>query len=633
MLASTTRRFAKQHAEPYKRNTEVMLEAAALLNAQLSRLDPAFITCLPYDTAVYGSDAASDAALHAVDSFLIGPPPERHLGGWSFSEAMKRAFGSSRSKGQKATEPVAAEHQHLLDTATAANGRIVAQCQRPAWSASPGPEAEKGANAALTPAVIARRSAVDMRGRPAGLERERSEGGAPGRPPLHGSRTLRGSRSRSNSPLPPDGRAARARLGTASTLPISDVGNQGEDWGAENGIGGAGGVERTEGERTAVWHNGPEGFSTYVFSFACALSFAQATNRTLLLAPVQPAHADDRFKFPDLYMDELLQVPSALKTVRIKHLTPQFLPPKDAATRCGTVAWSSRRPIGFRVYGNSSEQQDGNVKRTGWQRQTFVEHPACKQQLGRAISTKVSWKRFVETSQSQDGRAPHLQIASRYFPTCAKNVPFVSTREVRQKFHHLLAHSPLLSSVKAGGEGQANGVNGDGRKQLWVLHLRRGDRCEDADKAKYQLPTAMTHSGACSDPGMWLGHLANLREQHGGASKVVIYVATDEKDKAQLTKIQGFGALIFSDIQQHAPLASEHGSLGIFLTELELLVHASRTFAPSKVESYVLGLVKEARRAMHLPPVELLNLSTGELLGTKKRERPVGADKDDDHDD
>ena len=164
-----------------------------------------------------------------------------------------------------------------------------------------------------------------MRGRPAGLERERSEGGAPGRPPLHGSRTLRGSRSRSNTPLPPDGRAARARLGTASTLPISDVGNQGEDWGAENGIGGAGGVERTEGERTVVWHNGPEGFSTYVFSFACALSFAQATNRTLLLAPVQPAHADDRFKFPDLYMDELLQVPSALKTVRIKHLTPRFI--------------------------------------------------------------------------------------------------------------------------------------------------------------------------------------------------------------------------------------------------------------------------------------------------------------------
>ena len=132
MLASTTRRFAKQDAEPYKKNGEVMLEAAALLSAQLLHLDPAFITCLPYDTAVYGSDAASDAALHAVDSFLIGPPPERHLGGWSFSEAMKRAFGSSRSKGQKATEPVAAEHQHLLDTATAANGRIVAQCQRPA---------------------------------------------------------------------------------------------------------------------------------------------------------------------------------------------------------------------------------------------------------------------------------------------------------------------------------------------------------------------------------------------------------------------------------------------------------------------------------------------------------------------
>ena len=31
--------------------------------------------------------------------------------------------------------------------------------------------------------------------------------------------------------------------------------------------GGAGGGERTEGERTVVWHDGPEGFSTYVFSF------------------------------------------------------------------------------------------------------------------------------------------------------------------------------------------------------------------------------------------------------------------------------------------------------------------------------------------------------------------------------
>ena len=156
ILASTTRRFAKQDAEPYKKNGEVMLEAAALLSAQLLHLDPAFITCLPYDTAVYGSDAASDSALHAVDSFLLGPPSKRDRGGWSFSGAMKRTFASARKKGQKETEPVAAEYQSLLKEAHAANDRIVAQCPRPAWSASRGPVAESGATS--TNAVILSRS-------------------------------------------------------------------------------------------------------------------------------------------------------------------------------------------------------------------------------------------------------------------------------------------------------------------------------------------------------------------------------------------------------------------------------------------------------------------------------------------
>ena len=68
-------------------------------------------------------------------------------------------------------------------------------------------------------------SAVDMRGRLAGLERERSEGGAPGRPPLHGSRTLGGSRSRSISPLPPvtDTHSLAAESARLQALPAAPV--------------------------------------------------------------------------------------------------------------------------------------------------------------------------------------------------------------------------------------------------------------------------------------------------------------------------------------------------------------------------------------------------------------------------
>ena len=65
--------------------------------------------------------------------------------------------------------------------------------------------------------------AVDMRGRLAGLERERSEGVAPGRPPLHGSRTLGGSRSRSISPLPPVSSAAVESPSAPVSVPLESA--------------------------------------------------------------------------------------------------------------------------------------------------------------------------------------------------------------------------------------------------------------------------------------------------------------------------------------------------------------------------------------------------------------------------
>ena len=400
-------------------------------------------------------------------------------------------------------------------------------------------------------------------------------------------------------------------MGKASTLPIfNDVVNEGEDSGEENGVGGAGGGERTEGERTVVWHDGPEGFSTYVFSFACALSFAHATNRTLLIAPLNPTHVGDHFKYPDLYMDELLQVPSRLRSVSIKHLSPEFPPPQHSVVHCGCVRWSKTRPMVFRVYARRSGvharrhdsaavgKQLDHTSASSFDKVTFEGKSACRNPVCGRRSTS-DWKKFVATSVHRDVARPHVQIASRFFPSCKYDVPFVSSPKLRQNRHRIFDRSPPLSG-----------------RQIWGIHLRRGDRCERPGKPDRKLLGIHT-SGACTDPVAWVEHLVKLREQDGAASKISIYVATDEKDQAQLARIQRAGALIFSDIQKHAPLASEHGEFGIFLTELDLLIHANRTFAPQKMITSVMDVVKSSRKALQLPDVERLNESGAVMRGSR----------------
>jgi len=61
---ASLRQTAQTAQQSPTKNAEGIIEAAVLVNAQLSRLDPAFtgITCLLYDTTVHGSDAASEAA-------------------------------------------------------------------------------------------------------------------------------------------------------------------------------------------------------------------------------------------------------------------------------------------------------------------------------------------------------------------------------------------------------------------------------------------------------------------------------------------------------------------------------------------------------------------------------------------
>ena len=556
MLASTTRRFAKQDAEPYKKNGEVMLEAAALLSAQLLHLDPAFITCLPYDTAVYGSDAASDSALHAVDSFLLGPPSKRDRGGWSFSGAMKRTFASAREKGQKETEPVAAEYQSLLKEAHAANDRIVAQCPRPAWSASRGPVAESGATS--TNAVILSRSnlsnpvgalsdvrATSGEGRRRDARRWRSYRQAPPGRVMDGDNYDGGqSKKKGHVGLAED-------YVSLSTTAHPDRGEQ-----------------PSAGERTVIWHPTFEGFSNLFQTFSCAVWLAANTNRTLLLAPSNPQHAN---LSPDylLYVDTLVELPRSLSDTTIKHVSSSYEPAHAVAIQCGCQTGGKMK---FDVPGSN---------RSGWPHQQLHCFNLAKHPKRNCRYSKRVWSSL----KHEDSMSKHVEIMSLHLNACNSRIPFLSKGSMRHATQEALAQLRLHGSGMEGEEGGGGGA----RRPVWTIHLRRGDRC------------SRHHNGACGDVMKWLTPLMSLRDKETASDKSpVVYVATDETLKSDLEKIRRAGVVLYSDLKRSSLNNPVPGALRIFLTELDILIHSDQFFYPWGTTSNVPMLVNNARVALGL---------------------------------
>ena len=213
-----------------------------------------------------------------------------------------------------------------------------------------------------------------------------------------------------------------------------------------------GGVQAPN-ESTVIWYGTMEGFSQWTSAFSSAMSYAQRTNRTLLLQPISSTHV--RLNHTNnIYMDDLVELPVSMQNVVIRHV-PRNL--SCAFSRgilpqpiCGHTTWSRGNDIPF-------VGRDG-LKIGG-------ESRAQRAKLRKYCSGK---NRCFKSLLHQAIKSPHVEIYSWTgrggHPTRA--VPFVSKGALRET-----AHEVRRSLFK---DGQA--------RPIWAVHWRRGDRCKAKGK-------------------------------------------------------------------------------------------------------------------------------------------------------
>jgi len=200
-------------------------------------------------------------------------------------------------------------------------------------------------------------------------------------------------------------------------------------------------------DRTVIWMETSEGFSQALKMFSCAARFAQATNRTLELLPTRPVHARLDTKNPT-YIDDLVQLPSSLRSVPIRHLPfpsaqSPYHAPKGHAVLCGNIVIQKTRFRSFlqRTF-TGAKWQKANV----W--------PTCR---------PAPFASMVEEGRKTDTQTKHIEIISFHYGMCASAVPFVSKGQLRHGVQELRAKSAVLA----------------GGSQIWAVHWRRCVGCEN----------------------------------------------------------------------------------------------------------------------------------------------------------
>ena len=332
-------------------------------------------------------------------------------------------------------------------------------------------------------------------------------------------------------------------------------------------------------ERELVVLLNTEGVAKQLAYLNCYVELAQATNRTLVIAPLISDHYDGA----PIYLDDLadfsrLPVPTSRYSVGHEIWLTEH---GDDECVSGHVASDLPRPVD--TFATVEEQEEDILKNTvrfNFYYNTLKEHPFHIEPRDAAIKAQLE--------RAHDGKDNLLQITDEvkgrdsWKRVCAVTIGF---SECTDKY----VYHPAKSAENLWNVGM-HVLYGTRNVQYDALHLRRGDKCESGSNVMYS-----GDEFRCQD--LRDNQVVLSMCEKAARDQAPLYISTDETDENQLVNLWTAGCLTLANAtsevaQFECPLCRvANGVKGIIL-DMMMLAHATTfyTAGGSNVDKVVHGL-------------------------------------------